>query len=146
MKPWLKNRNNESTYANIFSKLPLNDKFWHYFRMNATSTYWSYIDFSTLITYTSYITNTYDYETCIQKQRPEVFCKKGILKNSRNFIGKHTCRSLSFTKLKTFRPSTLLKRGILQRCFPVKFPKFLRTPILKNICKRLFLCIDYFII
>ena len=27
----------------------------------------------------------------------------------------------------------------LQTCFPLKFAKFLRTPILKNICKRLFL-------
>ena len=31
-----------------------------------------------------------------------------------------------------------LKR-LQYRCFPVKFPKFLRAPILKNICKRLLL-------
>ena len=27
------------------------------------------------------------------------------------------------------------------RCFPVKYAKFLRTPILKNICKRLLLLV-----
>ena len=41
--------------------------------------------------------------------------KKGVLKNFVNFTGKHLCWSL--------------------RWFPVKFTKFLRTPILKNICK-----------
>ena len=32
--------------------------------------------------------------------------------------------------------TTLLKR-FQHRCFPVKFEKFLETPILKNICERL---------
>ena len=41
--------------------------------------------------------------------------KKGVLKNFVNFTGKHLCWSL--------------------RWFPVKFTKFLRTSILKNICK-----------
>ena len=36
--------------------------------------------------------------------RPEVFCKKGIL-----------------------RPATLLKKRLWHRCFPVNFAKFLRT-------------------
>ena len=35
-------------------------------------------------------------------------------------------------------PAALLKR-LQHRCFPVKFAKFLRTPILKNICKWLLL-------
>ena len=49
-----------------------------------------------------------------QKQPPQVFYKKGILKNFANFTGKHLC-------------------------FPVKFAKFLGTPILKNICEQLLL-------
>ena len=32
---------------------------------------------------------------------------------------------------------------LLHRDFLVKFEKFLRTPILKHICERLHLCIDY---
>ena len=39
---------------------------------------------------------------------------------------------------KALRPATILKRASQQRCFPVKFAKFLRTPILK-ICERLLL-------
>ena len=32
-----------------------------------------------------------------------------------------------------------IKKRLQRRCFPVKFAKFLRTPILKNICERLLL-------
>ena len=42
--------------------------------------------------------------------------------------------------------SNFVKKTLLHRCFPVKFDKFSKTPILKNICERLLLCIDYFII
>ena len=40
-------------------------------------------------------------------------------------------------KLQAFSPATLLKR-LQHKCFPVKF---LRTPILKNICERLLLIV-----
>ena len=36
-----------------------------------------------------------------------------------------------------FKSVTLLKRDFQHRCFPVIIAKFLRTPILKNICERL---------
>ena len=39
-------------------------------------------------------------------------------------------------------PVTLLKKGPLQRRFPVIFVKFLRTPILFNICERQLLKLD----
>ena len=45
--------------------------------------------------------------------------KKGVLKNVTNFTEKHLCWKLQ------------------HRCFPVKFAKFLRTSILKNVCERL---------
>ena len=32
-----------------------------------------------------------------------------------------------------------LQASLQHKCSPVKFAKFLRTPILKNICERLFL-------
>ena len=35
-----------------------------------------------------------------------------------------------------------IKKRLQHRCFPVKCMKFLRTPILKNICKRLLLWIE----
>ena len=61
MKPWMIKRNDKNAWVNIFSELLLDDKFWQYLQVNATS----YIDFYTLITYTSYITYTYNYTTCI---------------------------------------------------------------------------------
>ena len=32
-----------------------------------------------------------------------------------------------------------IKNRLQQRCFPIKFAKYLRTPVLKNICQRLLL-------
>ena len=66
----------------------------------------------------------------IKKQPPEVFCKKSFLKNL-EFSRESTCvgTSLFFQ---------LYKMRLQHRCFLVKFSKFLRTPILKNICERLF--------
>ena len=55
----------------------------------------------------------------IQRQPPEVFCKKGVLKNFTKFTGKHLCQSLFFNKVAEYR------------CFPVKIFQntfFYRTP------------------
>ena len=42
-------------------------------------------------------------ETC-RSSRPEVFCKKDVLRNFVNFTGKHLCQSLIFNKVAAFRP------------------------------------------
>ena len=55
--------------------------------------------------------------------------KKTVLKNFAIFTGRHLCWSLFLIKLMDFR----------HRCFPVNIAKFLRTPILKNICEWLLL-------
>ena len=34
--------------------------------------------------------------------RPEVFCKKGVLKNVTKFTGKHMCQNLFFNKVGCF--------------------------------------------
>ena len=60
--------------------------------------------------------------------RPEVFCKKGVLRNFAKFTGKHLCQSLFFNKVAGLRPATLLKKSLWHRCFPVNFVNFLRTP------------------
>ena len=41
---------------------------------------------------------------------PEVFCKKGVLRNFAKFTGKHLCQSLFFDKVAGLRPATLLKK------------------------------------
>ena len=59
--------------------------------------------------------------------RPEVFYKKGVLRNFAKFTGKHLCQNLVFNKVIGPRPATLLKKRLLNRCFPVNFAKFLRA-------------------
>ena len=58
----------------------------------------------------------------MQKHPPEVFCKKTVLKIFANFTGKH----LFFNKVACLQPASFLRRAS-------------RTPIFKNIWKRLLL-------
>ena len=57
---------------------------------------------------------------------PEVFYKKGVLRNFAKLTGKHLCQGLFFNKVAGLRPATLLKRRLWHRCFLVNFLKFLR--------------------
>ena len=72
---------------------------------------------------------------------PEVFYKKGVLRNFAKFIGKHLCQSLFFNKVAGLKPATLLKKRLWYMCFPVRFTKFLRTPFLQNTFWRLLLVV-----
>ena len=74
-----------------------------------------------------------------QKQPPEVFCKKGVLRNFAKYTGKQLCQRLFFDKVAGLRPVTLLKKSLRHKCFPVNFAKFPRTPFLQNTSGRLFL-------
>ena len=56
--------------------------------------------------------------------RPEVFCRKGVLRNFAKFTGKHLCQSLFFNKVEGLRPLRFW-----HRYFPMNFSKFLRAPI-----------------
>ena len=67
-----------------------------------------------------------------QKQAPEVFYEKGVLRNFTKFTGKHLYQSLFFNKVAVLRPATLLKKRLWHRCFPVNFVKFLRSPFLQK--------------
>ena len=46
----------------------------------------------------------------VQKQPPEVFFKKDVLKNFANLTEKHLCWSLFLIKMEAWGPATLLKR------------------------------------
>ena len=46
----------------------------------------------------------------LQKELPEVFYRKGVLKNFAKFLGKHECRSLFLHEIAGFEPLMLLKR------------------------------------
>ena len=60
-----------------------------------------------------------------RSSRPEMFCKKDILKNFAKSRGKYLCHSLFFNKVTGW---ALFKKRVWHRCFPVNFAKFLRTP------------------
>ena len=68
------------------------------------------------------------------KQPPELFCKKGILKNFAIFTRKQLCWSLFLIKLQAF----IIKR-LQHMCFLVNIAKLLKAPILKDICEQLLL-------
>ena len=54
----------------------------------------------------------------ISNSRPEVFCRKDVVRNFIIFTGKPQCQSLIFNKVAGLRPATLFKKN---------FVKFRRT-------------------
>ena len=64
-----------------------------------------------------------------RSSHPEMFCQKDVLKNFTKFTGKQLCQSLFFNKVVGLRPATLLKKRLWDRCFPMNFVKFLRSPL-----------------
>ena len=62
-----------------------------------------------------------------RSSRPEVFFRKGVLRNFAKFTGKRLCQSLFFNKVAGLRSATVFKKRLWHMCFPVNFAKFLRT-------------------
>ena len=52
--------------------------------------------------------------------RPEVFCKKGVLRNFTKFTGKHLCQSLFFNKV-AGQACNFIKKETLAQVFPCEF-------------------------
>ena len=86
--------------------------------------------------------NSAVFWTFVQKQPPELFNKKGVLRKSTKFTGKRLYQRLVFNKVASLRPATLLIKRIWHRCFPVNFVKFLRTPFLQNTSGWLLFFVD----
>ena len=98
-------------YNNYASKLIIFKVSRHFFQSN-------------LFTYYLFPMNKCDIHffyrnTLYRSSRPEVFCKKVVLRNFTKFTGKHLGRGLFFNKVAGLRPAALLKKN---------FEKFLRTP------------------
>ena len=70
-----------------------------------------------LLCFINYLTQIAPFFFFFRSSRPEVFCKKGVLKNFAKFIVKHLCHSLSFDKVAGPRPATLRKKRLWHRCF-----------------------------
>ena len=67
-----------------------------------------------------------------RKQPPEMLYKKAFLQNFTKFTRKNLCWSLL---LITSQASNFFEKRFQNRSFHVSTAKFLRTPILKNICE-----------
>ena len=65
-----------------------------------------------------------------KSSRPEVFCKKGVLKIFAKFPWKHLWQSASFLIKLQAAHATLLKNRVWRRYFPLNFAKVLRTSFL----------------
>ena len=65
-----------------------------------------------------------------RSSRPEVFCKKVLLKISQNSQESTCARVFFYNKVAGLGPSTLFKKIPWHRCFPVNFAEFLTTPFL----------------
>ena len=70
-------------------------------------------------------------ESIIRSSHRRCSVKKAVLKKFADFTGKHLCWNLFLINFQT----NFIKKRLQYRCFPVKFAKFLRTPISKNICE-----------
>ena len=78
------------------------------------------INQATMQSYCSFFTfMTYFFFIKFQKQPPEVFCKKGVLRNLTTFTGKHLCQSLFFDKVAG--PCNFLKKETLAQVFSCEF-------------------------
>ena len=51
-----------------------------------------------------------------KSSRPEVFCRKGVLRNFVKLTGKRLCQNLFFNKVPDLRPATLLKKAQVFSC------------------------------
>ena len=68
-----------------------------------------------------------------------VLYKKGVLRNFTKLTGNQLCQSLFFNKVASLRPATLFKKRLWQRCFPLNFVKFQKTPFLQKTSEKLVL-------
>ena len=97
--------------------------------MNASSCYWSYIDFYTMITYI--LTYTYNSEKAVGAEF--ISSRQRFLKILCKFHRKAPVLEPLFYKVASLQAWNVTKNRLLHKGFPVKFEKFWRTPILKNI-------------
>ena len=71
------------------------------------------------------------------------FCKKMYSVKVRKYHRKIPVLESVFNKVAGLRAYNFIAKKLQHRCFPVKFAKIFRIPILKNICEQLLLYLHY---
>ena len=94
--------------------------------------------FSNLFKENQKLSKNHIFQYLNRSSRPEVFWKKGVVRNFAKFTGKHLCQSLFLNKV-----AGLLKKRLWHRYFPVNFVKFARTPFLTKHLGWLLLDVSY---
>ena len=64
---------------------------------------------------------------------------KAVLENFATFTTKHLCCNLFLNKVAGLQACNFIRKRLQHSRLTVNIPKYLRTPLLKNICERLFL-------
>ena len=75
-------------------------------------------------------TALFQWYTLFRSNRPDVLCKKGVLKIFAKFTRKHLCWSVFSNKVAGLRPITLLQKEIPTQVFPCEFCKMFRNTFL----------------
>ena len=74
-----------------------------------------------------------------KSSRLQMFFKIGVLKNFCNIHMKAPVLDAPFNKVAGLELCNFIKKILQHRCFPANIAKFLRTPILNNICEQVLL-------
>ena len=74
-----------------------------------------------------------------QKQPSKLFFKKKVFLKISQISVENSCLESLFNNVGGLKVCSFIKMRLQMRCFSVKFAKFLRKRILKNICERLLL-------
>ena len=91
----------------------------------------------TIVKYNSKISIIYHQIKILKRYNEQVFNKKAALKNFAIFTEKHLRWSLFLNKNVGLQSWNFIKKRLQHRFFPVNIAKFLRKPVLENICERL---------
>ena len=100
----------------------------------------SLIDLKMFFISVKYFSTTAFNPFFIFKKQPsffEVFCKRTCYEKFNKLNRKTPVLESLFHKVTDLQACSSNKKRLQHRCFPVKFARFLRKRILKNICKRL---------
>ena len=92
----------------------------------------------TIVKYNSKISIIYHQIKISKRYNEQVFNKKAALKNFAIFTEKHLPSSLFLNKNVGLQSWNFIKKRLQHRFFPANIAKFFRTPVLENICERLF--------
>ena len=91
-----------------------------------------------VVKYNSKISIIYHQIKILERYNEQVFYKKAVLKSFAIFTEKHQRWSLFLNKNVGLQFWNFIKTRLQPRFFPANIAKFSRTPVLENICERLF--------